>query len=254
MDGQWTGDSQVAVVTGAARGIGRACAQRLAATGRAVAVVDILADQAEATAAELRATGARAMAVASDVRQLDAAAEAAARIHDEFGRIDVLVNNAGRTMSKGLLEITEAEWQDTLDVNLKSCFAWSRAVAPYLLAAGSGRIVNVASLNALTGGVTSAVSKFAYAASKAGVLGLTRSLAKELAPAVAVNAVCPGIVKTELTEALLSAREAELSAGISLGRIGRPDDIAAVVTFFATVEPNFTTGQYLTVDGGQWVA
>jgi 3-oxoacyl-[acyl-carrier protein] reductase len=245
--------SRVAVVTGAARGIGRACARRLAAAGTDIAVIDLLMDEAERTVGELRASGVRAQAIRSDVTKLDEARAAARVVHEQFGRIDILVNNAGRTMAKGLLEISEAEWAETIDVNLTSCFAWSRAVAPYMLAAGSGRIVNISSLNAITGGVTSAVSKFAYAAAKAGVLGMTRSLAKELGPGVAVNAVCPGVIKTELTAALVAEREAEISAGISLRRLGVPEDVAAAVEFFATAEPNFITGQYLVVDGGQWM-
>jgi 3-oxoacyl-[acyl-carrier protein] reductase len=120
-------------------------------------------------------------------------------------------------------------------------------------AQGSGRIVNMSSLNAYSGGVTSAVSKFAYAAAKAGILGLTRALAKELGPDIAVNAVCPGIIETELGNTLTRARGAELSKGIALGRLGTPRDVAQLVVFLATSNPSFITGQDFVVDGFQWI-
>jgi len=245
---------KVAIVTGAARGIGRACAIALADAGFDVAVVDLLIDQAGRTADDIRAMGVRAVAIQADVSSLARAYEAAAEIAGELGRIDVLVNNAGRACPKGLLEITEEEWEQTINVNLKSCFAWSRAIVPHMRELGGGRIINIASINGINGGVTSAVSKFAYASAKAGVIGMTKSLAKELGPAIAVNAVSPGIIKTEITTGLIAEREAQLAAGISLGRTGVPEDIAAVVRFLATVEPNFMTGQNIVVDGNQWVA
>jgi 3-oxoacyl-[acyl-carrier protein] reductase len=156
-------------------------------------------------------------------------------------------------MPKGVLDIDEAEFDRTIAVNLKSCFNYVQAVAPVMLAMGGGRIVSMSSLNAFTGGVTSAVSKFAYAAAKAGILGMTRSLAKELGPTIAVNAICPGVIKTELTAPLIAAREGELARGIALGRVGGPDDIAQLVAFLATAEPFFITGQEFVVDGFQWV-
>jgi len=245
---------KVAIVTGAARGIGRACAFALADAGFDVAVVDLLVDAANETADAIRATGVKAMAVQADVSSLAAAHLATASIADELGRIDVLVNNAGRACPKGLLDITEEEWDLTLNVNLKSCFAWCRATVPHMREIGGGRIINIASINGINGGVTSAVSKFAYASAKAGVLGMTKSLAKELGPQIVVNAVSPGIIKTEITTDLIAAREDQLAAGISLGRTGVPEDIAQVVRFLASVEPNFMTGQNIVVDGNQWVA
>jgi 3-oxoacyl-[acyl-carrier protein] reductase len=156
-------------------------------------------------------------------------------------------------MPKGLLEISEEEWDRTLDINLKSCFNWCRAVVPLMQEKGEGRIANMSSLNAHTGGVTSAVSKFAYAAAKAGILGLTRALAKELGPTVHINAICPGVIETELGNSLTRARGAELAEGISLERLGTPQDVANVVAFLATAEPSFMTGQNLVIDGFQWV-
>lgn len=245
--------NKAAVVTGAARGIGRASALRLAASGHAIAIVDLLGREAEATAADIRALGAEAMVVKADVTSLAAAEQGVADITARFGRVDVLVNNAGRTMAKGLLEITEQEWDATIDVNLKSFFCWCRAVAPVMLAQGGGRIVNISSLNAITGGVTRAVSKFAYSAAKAGVLGMTKSLAKELAPTIAVNAVLPGIIRTDINAAQVAAREPELVESILLGRLGGVEDIASIVHYLAAEPHMFMTGQHLVVDGGQWI-
>lgn len=170
-----------------------------------------------------------------------------------FGRIDVLVNNAGISQPKGIVEITEQEWDQTIAVNLKGCFNWCHHVAPPMLAAGRGRIVNISSVSATTGGAKSAVSKFAYCAAKAGILGMTRALAKELAPEVAVSAICPGSIETRLTGDLIAANRGPIIDTIPLGRIGTPEDVAVVVAFLATVEPNFITGEIIDVDGGQWV-
>jgi 3-oxoacyl-[acyl-carrier protein] reductase len=138
-------------------------------------------------------------------------------------------------------------------VNLKGFFNWCKAVAPAMLAQGGGRIINMSSISATTGGSAEAVSKFSYCASKAGVLGLTRGLAKELAPTVTVNAICPGSIRTDLTEVLISANHDQILQTIPLKRIGTPDDIAVVVEFLATVNPCFITGEVIDVDGGQWV-
>jgi 3-oxoacyl-[acyl-carrier protein] reductase len=245
--------AKCAVVTGGARGIGRAIALGLAHAGCNIAIVDLLREEAEETRRTIEAQGADARIFHADVSDLQRAHEAVVEICEEFSTIDILVNNAGRTMPKSLLEITESEWDSTIDTNLKGCFCWCKAVAPVMLEQGSGRIINISSLNAINGGVTSAVSKFAYAAAKAGVLGLTRGLAKELAPNIVVNAICPGIVTTELTEKLLAEREEELKKGISLNRLGKPQDIAEAAVFLAMAENMFMTGQHIIIDGGQWV-
>lgn len=245
---------KVAVVTGGARGIGRACALSLADAGFNIALIDLLVDEANVAVELIKARGVKALAIQADVTSLDASHLAASSIAQDFGRIDVLVNNAGRSNPKGLLDITEEEWDQTINLNLKSCFAWSRAAVPHMRENGGGRIINIASIVGINGGVTSALSKFAYASAKAGILGLTKALAKELAPEIAVNAVSPGIIRTELSTDLIAERGAELAAGISLGRTGTPEDVAQVVTFLATVEPNFMTGQNLVVDGNQWMA
>jgi len=245
--------SRVAIVTGGARGIGRACARALAAKGFDIALVDLLAPEMERTAGEIEALGRRCLWHEADVADTARAAEVVGRVHAEFGRIDVLLNNAGKSNPKTILDCTEEEFDRTIAINLKSCFNYIRATAPIMLAAGGGRIISMSSLNAHTGGVTSAVSKFAYAAAKAGILGMTRALAKELGPTIAVNAICPGVIETELGNSLTKSRGEEMKKGIVLNRLGKPQDVAELVAFLASVEPNFITGQHFIIDGFQWV-
>lgn len=253
-DGPLTDHSEprVAIVTGGAKGIGRGCAHALAEKGFDVALVDLLEDEMARTRGEIEAIGRRCLTFTADVADFALAEEIAGRIIGEWGRIDFLLNNAGKAQPKGLLELTEEEWDRTIDLNLKSCFNWCRASVPAMLRQGAGRIVSMSSINAHSGGVTSAVSKLAYAAAKAGILGMTRSLAKELGPTIAVNAICPGLIKTETPNPVIRAREAELVTGIALGRVGTPRDVAELVAFLATVEPNFITGQDFIIDGFQW--
>ncbi len=245
--------SKVAIVTGGARGIGRGCALGLARAGFAVALVDRLVPEMARTADEIRALGQPALTFEADVVDHGRAREIAADVRARFGRIDFLLNDAGVSQAKGLLEIEEAEFDRTIAVNLKSCFNYIRAVAPVMLEQGGGRIASLSSLNAYSGGVTAAVSKFAYAAAKAGILGMTRALAKELGPTILINAICPGVVETELTQSLTQGRGAEIArTGIALRRMGKPDDIAALVVFLATSEPCYITGQDFVVDGFQY--
>lgn len=245
--------SKVAIVTGGARGIGRGCALALAGKGFDIALVDLLEPEMERTAGEVAALGRKALRFTADVADHKRAKEIVDGVVKEWSRIDFLLNNAGKSMPKRMVEITEEEFDRTIAINLKSCFNYIHATAPVMLRQGSGRIASMSSLNAYTGGVTSAVSKFAYAAAKAGILGMTRSLAKELGPTVAINAICPGVIKTELGNSLTQAREPELIKGIALGRLGTPADVAELVVFLATVESNFITGQDFKVDGFQWV-
>ena len=189
-------DRRVAIVTGGARGIGRGCAHALAERGLAVALVDVLVAEMASTKAEIEGYGVPCLAFEADVADHDRAKEVAGSVLGAWGRVDVLVNNAGRPMPTGILDLSEEQWDTTIDVNLKSCFNYIQAVAPTMMEREYGRIVSMSSLNAHSGGVTAAVSKVAYAAAKAGIIGLTRSLAKELGPHIAVNCVCPGLIKT----------------------------------------------------------
>ena len=235
--------NSVAVVTGGARGIGFGSAVALAAKGFHLALVDLREEAVNEAAEKLRATGAQAEAFVADVSDFAQAQDVAKEIVWQDRSINVLLNNAGIESSNGLLEISEAEWDRTIDINLKSCFNWSRAVVPSMLNSGWGRIISISSIASYSGGT---VSKLAYAASKSGILGMTRSLAKELGPSITVNAICPGTIRT----AMHPKTDAD---GISLGRLGTPEDIGQVVAFLASSDPNFITGQALTVDGFQYI-
>jgi len=181
------------------------------------------------------------------------AQDVASEVQRRFGRIGFLLNDAGKAMPKGILEITEEEFDRTIAINLKSCFNYIRAVAPIMLEHGGGRIASISSLNAYSGGVTAAVSRFAYASAKAGILGMTRALAKELGPSILVNAIVPGVIETELGNPLTRSRGAEIArTGIALRRMGNPDDVAQLVVFLASSEPCFITGQDFIVDGFQY--
>jgi 3-oxoacyl-[acyl-carrier protein] reductase len=246
-------DRRVAIVTGGARGIGRGCALALAQRGHAVALVDVLAPEMASTKREIEGIGVPCLTFEADVAVHARAREVVAGVVKELGRVDVLVNNAGRSMATGILEITEEQFDATIAVNLKSCFNYIQAAAPHMLERKFGRIISMSSLNAHSGGVTAAVSKFAYASAKAGIIGMTRALAKELGPHVCVNCICPGLIKTEVGKnAALYAREAELIKGVALQRVGSPRDVAELVAFLATVEPCFITGQDFTIDGFQF--
>lgn len=245
--------SRTAIVTGGARGIGRGCALELAARGYDIALVDQLEPEMARTRAEIEAKGRKALAYKADVAEFARAHEIAGDVSRQWGRIDFLLNDAGASNAKGILEIKEQEFDRTIAVNLKSCFNYIHAIAPIMLKQESGgRIASMSSLNALSGGVTSAVSKHSYAAAKAGILGLTRALAKELGPKIMINAICPGVIETELGNSLTRSRGEEMKNGIVLNRLGTPADIAQLVAFLATAEPCFITGQHFVIDGFQW--
>lgn len=245
--------TKVALVTGGGRGIGRAIALALAAKGFDIALVDLLEAEMAKTADEIRALGVGALTYQGDASSFARAHEIVEAVVADRGRLDVLVNNAGAPSPKPILDITEEEFDRAIAVNLKSCFNYIHAAAPTMLAqADGGRIVSISSLNALSGGVTSAVSKHAYAAAKAGILGLTRSLAKELGPKIAINAICPGIIATELLREMIGRREEDLISGVAIGRLGTPEDVAGLVAYLATDPHMFITGQHFVVDGFQW--
>ena len=242
---------KTAIVTGAARGIGKACALDLARSGYDIALVDLLENELVATAGEIAALGVKAETFVADVASHQRAGEVVSKVIARFGRVDFLLNNAGRSAQQGILDITEDEFDRAIAINLKSCFNYIQHTAPHMLEQGGGRIVSMSSLNALSGGVTAAVSRFAYAAAKAGILGMTRALAKELGPNIAINAICPGVIRTEI-DTNVTERADEVIKGLALGRLGCADDVARLVTFLATSQPCFMTGQTLTVDGFQF--
>lgn len=251
-------DAQVAVVTGSGSGIGRAVATRLAGAGAAVLCTDMDADGAAATAEELSAAGWDAAATTVDVRERADAERAAELAVQRWGRIDVLVNNAGVYPTVPVLEMTQQQWDDVLNINTRGALFCSQACAPHLAAAGGGAIVNMASKAADV--PTSAMAH--YAASKAAVVSLTRSLALDLAPRrIRVNAVSPGAIHTEGSERAAAAMGLdasisadELVAGFvqrcPAGREGTPDEVARVVLFLASPAAAYLTGSVILADGG----
>jgi 3-oxoacyl-[acyl-carrier protein] reductase len=235
---------KTAFVTGSTRGIGQAIARALHAAGARVAVVGRDQARAEAVAAEL---GDCAAGVACDVAQADQVEAAIAAAEQALGPIDILVNNAGLTRDNILLRLTDADWNAVLDANLKGAFHTTRAVIKGMMKRRAGRIVNITSIVGLTGNKGQAN----YAASKAGLIGFTKSVAKEYASrGVLANCVAPGFIETAMTAALPDEARASLLQDIALGRLGRPEDVAGAVLFLASDLAGYITGQVLVVDGG----
>ena len=238
---------KVAVVTGAGRGIGRAVALAYARMGADVACVSRTEENSAKVAAEVEALGRKAWALAVDVSDTAAVDAAAKEILESAGRVDILVNNAGVTRDNLLMRMSEEEWDTVLDINLKGAFNFTKAFSRTFIKQRSGRIINIASVIGLIGNA----GQSNYAASKAALIGFTKSIAKELAPrGITVNAIAPGFIETDMTAALDDKVRGEILASVPLGRFGSPDDIAHAAVFLAMKPTGYVTGQVLTVDGG----
>jgi 3-oxoacyl-[acyl-carrier protein] reductase len=241
---------KVALVTGASRGIGRSISLALAEQGAKIVAVDVDLQATEEFVAELKAQGTEALAVQGNVTLSDDVAAMMKAAVDAFGRVDILVNNAGITRDALLLRMKDEDWDAVLSVNLKGAFLCSRAAAKIMSKQRYGRIVNIASVVGQMGNAGQAN----YCASKAGLMGLTRSNARELDKRnVTVNAVAPGLIVTAMTEALPEAKRQELAAQIPLERLGSADDIAHAVLFLASDQSSYITGQVLGVNGGMYM-
>ena len=239
--------NQLAVVTGAGRGIGRAIALKFAAEGADIVCVSRTVENSEKVAGEIRALGRRAWAHALDVSDAAAVAAAGEAILTECGRVDILVNNAGITRDGLLMRMSEADWDTVLNTNLKGAFLFTKAFARSFIKQRSGRILNVASVIGLIGNA----GQCNYAASKAALIGFTKSIARELASrGITVNALAPGFIETDMTAVLKPETKTELLKQIPLNCLGQPEDIAQAALFLASPAARYITGQVLTVDGG----
>jgi 2-hydroxycyclohexanecarboxyl-CoA dehydrogenase len=248
-----TGRDRTAVVTGGASGIGRSIAERLGRDGMNVAVLDVDAAGAEAVAAGLAKQGVRSLGIATDVSRADAVAAAARQVHDELGAVQVLVNDAGICHFVPFAQLTAEQWERTLAVNLTSMFVCVRTFLDDMLAAGWGRIVNLASVAGLSGGGPALVH---YSTSKAGVIGFTKALAHEVGPhGVTVNAIAPGLIDTPMvrsagTPAAIFERTVQHTP---MRRVGTPEDVAAACAYLVSDEASFVTGQVLSPNGGAYL-
>lgn len=241
-------ENKIALVTGGSRGIGRAIALDLAKHGAKVAV-NYAGSEAKAneTVEMIKAAGGEAFSVKADVSDSEAVKDMLKEVTDRFGRIDILVNNAGITRDNLLMRMKEDEWNDVINTNLKGVFLCTKAVTRQMMKQRAGRIINIASIVGVSGNAGQAN----YVAAKAGVIGLTKSTAKELSSRnITVNAVAPGFITTEMTDKLEDSIKDDMLKQIPLGKLGDPQDVADIVTFLASEKSRYMTGQTLHVDGG----
>lgn len=242
--------NRIAFITGASRGIGRACAIALSAGGAKVVLAARQLDKLEEVAAEIRAAGGEAFVVAIDLASQDSIKEAFSKASKEFGRIDILINNAGLTRDGLALRMKRDDWDAVIQTNLSGSFFCIQQVMPAMVRERWGRIVNITSVVGESGNAGQAN----YAASKAGLIGLTKSLAQELASRnITVNAVAPGFIETDMTASLSDELKAKITESVPLRRIGKPEDIAAAVKFLASDDASYITGHILDVNGGMFM-
>lgn len=240
-------ENRVALVTGGARGIGKAICERLASEGAAVVMVDIMPDVAEQSAAEFRSRGFEAMAVGANVASLQEAEDTVKAVMDKYGRLDILVNCAGITKDNLLLRMSENDWDAVIAVNLKGSYNFIKAASRPMMKARYGKIVNISSVVGRAGNA----GQINYSASKAGVIGMTKSVAKELGSRnVFANAVAPGYIETDMTRALPEEARKAFADSIPLKRAGQPEDVANVVYFLCSPLSDYVTGQVINVCGG----
>jgi len=238
---------KVAIVTGGAQGIGKSIAARLAQAGANVVIADVMEEVAKSTAQEISQKGNEAISIRVDVSSLSSVEEMVKKTLDKFDRIDILVNNAGITRDGLVMRMKEEDWDLVLDINLKGAFNCIKAVSPIMMKQKSGKIVNIASIVGIIGNIGQAN----YSASKAGLIALTKTCARELASRrINVNAVAPGFIQTSMTERLPAQVKEKLSSQIPFGEIGKPEDVASAVLFLVSEEASYVTGEVIRVDGG----
>ena len=242
---------KVALITGGARGIGQAIAMTFAREGADIMVADVNLEVARKTASEIEALGRRALAWEMDVTDYAKVEDGVNKILDKFGKVDILVNNAGITKDNLILRMSQLEWDAVINVNLKGTFNCIKAVSRPMIKQRSGKIVSIASIIGLMGNAGQAN----YAASKAGIIALTKTVAKELASRnINANAVAPGFIQTDMTAKLPEDIKAKMMEAIPLAKLGTPQDVANVCLFLACEDSHYITGQVITVDGGMVMA
>lgn len=239
---------KIAVVTGGAQGIGKAICQRLAREGAGIVIFDIAEDVAQKTVKEIENKGGRAVGIKVDISSFPQVEGAVNQVIDKFGHIDILVNNAGITCDRLIIRMKEEEWDKVIRINLKGAFNCIKAVSLFMLRRRQGKIINISSIIGLRGNEGQAN----YAASKGGLIALTKSAARELARrGITVNAIAPGFIQTEMTRSLIEEGKAgALISQIPLGRVGRAEEVASLVAYLASDEASYITGEVIRIDGG----